>query len=510
MHLFHHDVELTLEELCDIAKNHTKVGIAASTIVEIKSSRSRLDKYVADGRIIYGVNTSLGGFVDRLVPLEKAQALQENLIKAVATNVGQYFDDVTVRAIMLARINSLCRANSAIRIETLNALIDLYNSDIVPCIPQKGSLGTSGDLGPLANIALVCCGMWKCSLRGNIVPAKTALQMEGLEPVNLAFKDGLALINGTSAMTGLASLTLVETRKLLDTYLQVSALSFEGLNALSKPFEPAVHRLKPHLGQQFVARKITDLLVSSNLIAKEDEIENDIQKTLARNKESVEHPIEDAYSIRCTPQILGPVFDSLEYNSNVVQNELNSSNDNPLILPGEEGIYHNGHFHGQYVAMSMDFMSISLVTISNLSNRRIDRFMDESNSNGLPPFLCDRDQGLRLGLMGGQFMSASLTAENRSLCVPLSIQSLTTTADFQDIVSFGLVAARRSSEILQNTKYVVAFELLAACQAIDIRGALGLSNKTRPLYERVRKIAPFQISDEIITDYLEEIVENVL
>jgi histidine ammonia-lyase len=204
------------------------------------------------------------------------------------------------------------------------------------------------------------------------------------------------------------------------------------------------------------------------------------------------------------------VLDSLRSVANTVENELNSSNDNPLIIPNEDDVFHNGHFHGQYVAMAMDHLTIAMTTLTNLANRRVDRFLDKSNSNGLPPFLCSVDPGLRLGLMGGQFMTASLTAENRSLAMPVSIQSLTSTGDFQDIVSFGFVAARRATEVLRNAMYVVAFELICACQAVDIRGVEGLSPSTRPLYEQVRKIVPFLDHDISITDYVESVVDEVL
>ena len=510
-YVFDHGKWLTLSELRTISKNNYKVSLSEKTKNVVNRSRLRLEQYVSEGRIIYGVNTSMGGFVNWLVPVENAQKLQENLINAVATNVGNYLDDVTVRAIMLSRINSLSRGNSAITLKNLEVLISVYNSGIVPCIPEKGSLGTSGDLGPLACIALVCCGQWKARLNGVVMPSSEALNIAKIESAKLSYKEGLALINGTSGMTGLGSLLLADAKDLLEKYYMVSALSFEGLAAIKKPFDPKVHMLKPHLGQREVASKIYNLITESDLMVEEADTEQAISAEIDGSIKSSSKQIEDAYSIRCTPQILGPVLDSLNYNIQVLENELNSSNDNPLILPDDDDdIYHNGHFHGQYVAMSMDILSISMTTLSNLSNRRVDRFLDKSNSNGLPAFLCENGAGLRLGLMGGQFMTASVTAENRSLCVPLSIQSLTSTADFQDIVSFGLVAARRSREIIQNTKYVIAFELLCACQAIDIRGEGKISPHTKELYKKVREIVPFLDKDVTITDYIEKIVVNLL
>lgn len=504
------DQWVRLEQLESSAINSVPVNLDAGARDRVRMSRSTLEKFVADERVIYGVNTSMGGFVDWLVPVTMAQQLQENLINAVATNVGAYLDEETVRAIMLSRIVSLARGNSAISPENLSKLMAVYNAGITPCVPEKGSLGTSGDLGPLAAIALACIGQWKARIKGEIMPAAEALERSGLTPMTLSYKEGLALINGTSGMVGLGSLVFARARRLLETYLLISALSVEGLRGMTKPFDPRVHMLKPHLGQREVAARLWNTLRDSTLAVNE----SDTEAALAAEMDATAHagsmPIEDAYSIRCTPQILGPVWDNLNHIAETLEAELNSSNDNPLVVPDVDDVFHNGHFHGQYVAMAMDHLTISLVTLTNLANRRVDRFLDKSNSNGLPAFLCRENPGLRLGLMGGQFMTASLTAENRALSVPMSIQSLTSTGDFQDIVSFGFVAARRAREVLTNATYVIAFELLCACQAVDIRGTEGLSSATRKLYERTRELVPYLDRDVTITDYVEAIAREIL
>jgi histidine ammonia-lyase len=510
MYIFELGKELSPSELAALAQKHGKVSLSLAVEQRVEDSREMLEKYVADGRIIYGVNTSMGGFVNWLVPAENAKQLQNNLINAVATNVGSFLGEVHTRAVMLARITSLSRGNSAISLQNLKVLLELYNKGVLPCIPEKGSLGTSGDLGPLACIALVCTGQWKAKYDGVVMSGEEALRKADITPAELSYKEGLAMINGTSAMTGIACCLVDRVTKTLDDYLLISALSFEGLAAISKPFHPDVHKHKPHTGQAVVAQKIYSYMAESSLIQCESDMEKALQLEQDGSIKPSDKQIEDAYSIRCTPQILGPIHDCVEYVMNVVQNELNSSNDNPLIVPEPGGIYHNGHFHGQYIAMAMDFLSIAVTTLCNLANRRIDRFLDKSNSNGLPPFLCSENAGLRLGLMGGQFMSASVTAENRSLCTPLSIQSLSSTADFQDIVSFGLIAARRADEIFKNTKYVIAFELICAAQAVDIRGSLGLSPETKKLYCRIREVVPFFSQDEVLTDYLENVVVKVI
>lgn len=500
-----------LEEFESAARDSVPVAVDDGVRDRVRTSRETLEKFVSDGRVVYGVNTSMGGFVDHLVPVTMAQELQENLLNAVATNVGAYLDDDVVRAVMLARIVSLSRGNSAIAEENLDKLIAVYNSGITPCVPEKGSLGTSGDLGPLAAIALCCAGQWRARYRGETLPGGEALQRAGIQPMKLSFKEGLALINGTSGMVGLGSVVYEQARRLLDTYLMVSALSVEGLRGMTKPFDPRVHELKPHRGQQEVARRLWEALSGSRLAVLEQDTEAILAQEMDSSVKAGSQPIEDAYSIRCTPQILGPVLDSLTTIGVTLENELNSSNDNPLVVPAEDDVFHNGHFHGQYVSMAMDHLVIALSTLTNLSNRRIDRFLDRSNSNGLPPFLCNENPGLRLGLMGGQFMTASVTAETRALAVPMSVQSLTSTGDFQDIVSFGFVAARRAREVLTNATYVVAFELLCACQAVDIRGGESLlSDATRELYTRTRALVPYLDRDITITDYVEAIARDIL
>lgn len=496
-------------EVESTAVSADSVTIDESVRTRVQASRDTLEKFVAEERVIYGVNTSMGGFVNWLVPVSMARQLQENLLNAVATNVGNHLDDTTVRAIMMSRVVSLARGNSAISIANLEKLIAVLNSGVVPCVPEKGSLGTSGDLGPLAAIALVCIGQWKARLNGEVLPGAEALRRVGITPMELSFKEGLALINGTSGMVGLGSMNVARAQRLLQSYLLVSALSVEALAGKTKPFDPRVHKLKPHKGQQAVAKFLWDTLSDSTLAVDELDTEHLLSHEMGDTAKAGSQSIEDAYSIRCTPQILGPVVDSIASIAGVVEDELNSSNDNPLIDPDEAEVFHNGHFHGQYVSMAMDHLVIALTTLMNLSNRRIDRYLDESNSNGLPAFLCRETPGLRLGLMGGQFMTASLTAETRAMAMPMSIQSLTSTGDFQDIVSFGFVAARRAREVLNNVAYVVAFELLCACQAVDIRGTEGLSPATRRLYEQTREVVPYLDRDVTITDYVEELAQRL-
>lgn len=501
---------LSTSDISRLAKDPSiQLAISPLTAERIQASRKLLDKFMDEKKVIYGVNTGLGGFVNWLVPTEFAQELQENLIAAVATNVGSYLDHDVVRASMLVRLNSLARGCSAISLENFNKLLSVYNAGIVPCIPSKGSLGASGDLGPLSCIALVCVGKWKAVYKGQTLSGDEALRQAGIEPMILGYKEGLSLINGTSVMTGFAALLVEQSIKLVETFELISCLTFEALNAKIDPFNPIVHKQKPHPDQLSTAETIWRTLSDSKMISRESVAAKHLESYAAASPTATNYPIEDAYSIRCTPHILGPIKASLSWIKSVVTNEINSSNDNPLVIPGHPEAFHNGHFHGQYISMAMDHLSIALTTLSNLSDRRIDRLLDKNNSNGLPPFLCKESPGLRLGLMGGQFMAASLTSENRSLCNPVSIQSLTSTGDFQDIVSLGLVAARRAQEIYTNAAYVIAFELLCGAQAAEIRGSHLLSPVTGALFKNTRKIVPYLSTDQSLTNHLEGLAQFI-
>ena len=502
--------DMCLETIVAAARDaNNQVMITDAIWDRVSASRALLDEFVDSGRIIYGVTTSVGGFVNWLVPPHLAEQVQNNILRNVQSNVGDDLDDVYVRAAMLARINSLARGNSAISLENLEKYVAMYNRGIVPCIPEKGSLGTSGDLGPLACIALVGTGQWRARYQGQAMPGAEALRRANIEPMTLSYKEGLALINGTSCMAGMAACLTTDAKRLIKSYTLVSCLSLEVLKAKIMPFHPAAHRQKPHRGQVLVADAIYRTLADSDMIVQDHEVEQWLHKMARDEPRGLDEQIEDAYSIRATPQVLGPVVDTTLFVEATVETELNSSNDNPLIVVEEGDAVHNANFHGQYIANAMDQLAIVLVTMCNLSDRRNDRLLDPDHNGDLPPFLCREDPGLRLGLMGGQFMATSLTAENRQMCHPMSIQSLTSTADFQDHVSFGLVAARRTRDILDNAYCILAFELISACQAADIRGTETLSSATRRLHQIVREEVPYLDFDTPTTDYIEAVAAQL-
>ena len=333
----------------------------------VQTSRAWLDDRVQDGEAIYGATTGVGGFAGWLLSPEQAAGLQRNLIAAVASNMGPYLPNDAVRAAMLARINVLARGHSAIRLETLDHLVEMFNRGVIPRIPSLGSLGASGDLGPLACIALVAAGRWCAVVRGQEKSGGEALACVNLKPLDLSYKEGLSLINGTSAMTGLGALNVADARQLLASYHRVSVLTLEALRAKIKPFTPSLHELKNHPGQIRSAGRIFGHLSGSHLVVADDLLSERLKGERSLEASQGSDPIEDSYVLRCTPQILGPVVDTLDFVAATIDRELNATSDNPVILPSSGEIFHNGHFHGQYVSATMDYLCIALTTLSNLA-----------------------------------------------------------------------------------------------------------------------------------------------
>ncbi len=497
---------LTVDSLADIARDPTiKIELTPQIRRRVIASRKLLDEFVDSGRVIYGVTTSVGGFVNWLVPPAHAEETQNNVMRSVQSNVGPHLDDHYVRAAMLARINSLGRGYSAISIENLEKFVAMYNRGVLPCIPEKGSLGASGDLGPLACIGLVGTGQWRAKFNGKIMSGAKALRQAGIQPMKLSYKEGLALINGTSVMTAVAACLVAECKSLIKAYTLATCLSLEVHKAKIMPFHPAAHRQKPHPGQVRTADCIYQTLADSKMIVQDAEVEQWLRKLATDEPSGLDEQIEDVYSMRATPQVMGPVVDTTLFVQKTVETEINSSNDNPLVVVEDGDAVHNANFHGQYISNAMDQLAIVLVNMCNLSDRRNNRLLHPKLNGNLPPFLVKENAGVRMGLMGGQFLATSLTAEIRQMCMPMSIQTLPSTGDFQDHVSFGLVAARRTRDILDNARHILAYELICACQAADLRGIDQLSPATHKLYDMVREHVPYLDHDLPLTDYIEKV-----
>ena len=503
---------LTIEELMRAGNDLSmKVEIDEKNWPKIRDCRKLVDKWANEERCIYGVNTSCGGLVDHLLPKERDNDFQKNLVRCITTQVGRPFEDELVRKFMIARANSLCRGFSGIKEVNLKIYLDMINKNVFPLVPRKGSLGTSGDLGPLGCIASVAFGEWKANYNGKLMPGKEAMEAAGVELMYLSAKEGLSLINGTSGMVGLGCTVVKEATNTLKNSDIIAAFAIETLMGRVNPFDVRVHEQKYHPGQYATAMNLTKLLTGSQLAIDEQELSLTLQAVLKKHEgiTVADIPVEDAYSIRCTPQFVGPTKEAVNHAHEVLLRELNSSNDNPLIFTEWDTFIHNGHFHGQPISFAMDCLAISMVNIGVVSDRRIDRFMKAVNSTGLPPFLCKEDTGVRMGLMGGQFMTTSLVAENRTLAVPASIKSITSTADFQDIVSFGLIAGRKARKIVENTNHILSFELLCAAQAADLRGVDKLSPAGKIMHTAVRETLEYMSYDKVYIDDLEALKARI-
>lgn len=468
------DHTLTPEKVFKIAfNNNFKVGLSKAAKQKIKESRGLVDK-VSEEEVIYGVNTGFGALSDEKIEKKDIEKLQRNLVRSHNCAVGDNFDKETVRAITVVRLNSLCQGYSGIRLKTAEFLKEMINKNLVPVVPSQGSVGSSGDLAPLAHLAIVLIGEGEAYYKGERLPAQEALDAAGFKKVDLRAKEGLALINGTSVMTAIGALALHRAEKLIDLADMSCALSLEAVRGCSDAFDEKIHEIRPHPGQKQSARKILSFIQGSQLV------------------DSDSDRVQDSYSLRCAPQVHGSVRDSLTHIHEVLETELNSVTDNPAIFPDQEEVLSGGNFHGEPIAIVMDLFSSSISELANISERRTAKLINPSTSEGLPAFLIpEKASGLNSGLMIPQYTAASLVSENKGLAHPASVDSIPTSADKEDHVSMGTTAARRAEEILENSEKVLAIEYLTALQAIDFRGEEKLGQATSEVYELVREEVPF-------------------
>lgn len=482
-----------------VARKGSETVIADDALARTASGRKALERLMRKEDVIYGVNTGFGALANFRIPTEDLKQLQTNLIRSHATSVGKPLPTDVVRAMMLLRANTLLKGNSGIRPEVVSTIVRLLNKRVHPYIPEKGSVGASGDLSPLSHMALVLIGEGQAESRGRWISGKSALRASGAAPLDLEAKEGLALNNGTQQMAAMGCLCLDDAYRLLTTEEAALALSLEALKGWSDAFDERIHKLRPHPGQQLVAEHVRRMLKGSRLV-----------RTLMRRDSVSGHP-QDPYSFRCAPQVMGAALDALDFTKGVLEVEVNSATDNPLIFPREGLSLSGGNFHGQPVAMALDFMSLALSNLANISERRISALLDPSLNNGLPPFLTGGKSkpGLTSGLMAVQYTATSLVAECKLLSHPASSDSIPTSSNFEDFVSMGPGAAHKARAILENAQYVTAIELLVASQGITLRGAKGIGNGTRKVYEMVRRKVPPLLQDRSSHNDIEELFKTV-
>ena len=502
---------LTIEDVYNVAHNNNPVEISPGSIDKIQKSRQQFEEIIDNGTPVYGVTTGYGDMIYVLIDKEKETELQHNLVKSHAAGVGSNFLKEEARAILLARINSLARGHSAVTKKLVDRLVFYLNNDIIPVIPEIGSLGASGDLAPLAHVAATLIGEgYVFDSNHKPVPSKKILQKFALEPLTLKFKEGLAAINGTSAMTGLGSLVLFKAYEQVRQAEIITVLALENQKASGSPFLAEGHEIaKPHKGQIDCASNLRKLMEGSQLISSHQELRENLFSQKKGSVTSTNIYLQKAYSLRCIPQVLGAVRDTIYHANNVVTTELNSSNDNPLFFEGKE-VFHGANFHGQPVAFVMDFLSISLTQLGVLSERRTNRLLNRFLNGGMPEFLIKKDPGLNCGFAGAQYPATALVAENRVICSPASIQSVPSNADNQDVVSMGLISARNARKILQNNYYILAVELMSAAQAIDVANQYTLlSKQSKKVYDIVRSVIPTLESDRYMSDDIYKIADLI-
>jgi histidine ammonia-lyase/tyrosine ammonia-lyase len=501
--------QLRIDDVVAVARDGYTVRLDAEVLERVRTSRAGLEALAERGTPIYGVNTGFGEMVHNWV--QDGAALQQNLLRSHCAGVGEIFNREEARAMMVARINSLARGYSAIRAEVLARLVDYVNLGITPAIPHIGSLGASGDLAPLAAMAITLTGEgYVLDRNGARAPTRGVLLEKGLAPLKLAYKEGLSLINGTSAMTGLGCLIVERFRAQVRQAEIIASLAVEALQASTGAFMAAGHDLgKPHPGQIASASNLRKLTEGSQLAKSHESLAAAMRVGASGGKSDTQVFMQKAYSLRCVPQILGAVRDTLDFCAGVVERELNSSNDNPLFFGGED-VFHGGNFHGQHVAFAMDYLAIAATQVGVISERRLNRLLNPHLNRALPEFLVAKQPGLRCGFAGAQYPATALVAENRTLCSPASIQSVPANGDNQDVVSMGLIAARTAKKIVDNTSYILAIELLAACQAVDlIGGGAKLSAAGRAVHEFLRESVPSLDEDRYMSDEIEVVAELV-
>ncbi len=560
--LFLDGKSLRIEQVIQVAYHNKQVEIKESALAKVKESRAYIEKKIAEDEIIYGVTTGFGSNVDKIVKGEDAIELQTNLLRSHACGVGEPFSKEITRAIMVIRLNTLLLGYSGIQLSTVQLLKDLLNHQIHPVIPSQGSVGASGDLCPLAHMSLALIGEGGVEYQGKKIPSEAALKKCGLQKIRLSHKEGIALSNGTTVMNALGVLAIGESKKLLKLSCLVSTLAFEGLCARKQAFDMKIHKVRNHGGQIQLAKWFSQYIKSSDFIGLDAqkilgkfpknilknlpekhareirEIEAGIPKNLSanffkhlpENKEGEpewkswetilkfanrKNVPQDSYSVRCSPQVMGASWEAILHIEKVMQGELNAVVDNPIIFTEQDEILSGGNFHGQPLALTLDYLKLALAEIGNLLERQTNKLVDPATNDFLPAMLI-KATGLHSGLMIPQYVSASLVSENKVLVHPASADSIPTCANQEDHVSMGTIAGRQAMEILGNVKKIVAILMITAAQSVDLRKEqlekckinLKQGKETLLLHEKLRSLVPYLEKDRFLYEDIHLLLQN--
>ncbi|GAA0424927.1 histidine ammonia-lyase [Agaribacter marinus] len=478
---------LTIDQLKRICIEQEQITISKTSMEKVRESRLAVDNIVANKEIVYGITTGFGKFSDVMIEAKDVEDLQLYLIRSHACGVGNPFEEKVSRAMMVLRLNALLKGFSGVRPVLVELLADLVNERIHPVIPEQGSLGASGDLAPLAHLALVMIGEGKVfNEKGEAVDAASVLSKKQLQPIVLQAKEGLALINGTQAMVAVGVMNYIEAEKLAYDSEWIAALTMEGLQGIIDAFHPAVHEVRGYPQQVAVAKRMTAWLEGSQLITHQGE-----------------KRVQDAYSLRCIPQVHGATWQALDYVKEKLEIEANAATDNPLIFDGGKLVISGGNFHGQPIAIAMDFLKIAIAELANISERRVERLVNPQ-LNDLPAFL-SAQPGLQSGAMIMQYAAASLVSENKTLAHPASVDSIPSSANQEDHVSMGTIGSRHARLIINNTRRVLAIECICALQAVESTGIDKMAGKLKEKWEAYRKVVPTISEDRIFSTDIEEV-----
>ena len=484
---------MTLADLMAIAREGARTKLTEGSEKRIRETRGLVERWVDDEKTIYGITTGFGALSDVVISKKDTRLLQENILMSHSAGVGEPLDEEIVRAVMALRIKDLARGHSGIRLETVQHLVALLNWGVCPVMPEKGSVGASGDLAPLAHLALVLLGLGEAFYKGRRISGEQVLRKCGLKPIKLESGEGLALVNGTQVMTAIGGLAVYDAIKLSKMTDIAAAMSLEVLMGSRTEFDKRIHQIRPHPGQAAVAANMERIISRSEILTS--------HKDCSR--------IQDAYTLRCSPQVHGATKDAVNYCRTVIETEMNSSTNNPLIFAESRDFLLGGNFHGQPVALALDFLSMAVSELANISERRIERLVNPKLS-GLPAFLVS-DGGLNSGFMIAQYTAAALVSENKVLCHPASVDSIPTSANKEDHVSMGTISARQCREIIENTENVIAIELLCAAQALDLFTNLKPGEGTLEAYHVIRKAISHLEKDRILSQdiaAMNELIHN--
>jgi histidine ammonia-lyase len=477
---------LPLEAVGRVAAG-ARVALGRAVRERLEASHRQLLALARSGRVVYGLNTGCGPLCDRPVAPDAGARFQRNLVRSHASGLGAAHPTEVVRATMAVRALSLAQGRSAVRPLVVETLVAMLNAGVLPVIPETGSVGASGDLVELAHVASALMGEGEVEWRGARRPAAEALSACGLEPVAFEGREALALMNGTACETAQAVLLVLGAETLVRAAETAAALVLEALGGSPEAFDARVHAARPQAGQQASAAHLRALLAGS------ERLRDGAERTAGANGRLP--AVQDAYTLRCVPQVLGAVRATVAHVRDVIAAELNSVTDNPTFFPEDDVVLHAGNFHGQPVALAVDHLKVALAEVALFSERRLARLLDPATNGGLPPFLIRDEVGVRSGLMGLQYCASSTVADNAVLAHPASLGSVPTNANNQDVVGMGSVAVRQARRLLENGRRVVAIELVAAAEAIDLSGVEGLGTGTRAAYAAVRALVPPLLED---------------